>query len=364
MKKYSVIPVVFLIVTLLLGGGIVLATNAGKVEDTTPLLVKDIVPTEIVKKEEVLPKTPQSYILPQKEFVGQTFNNCGPAALSMTYSLLGIFVSQAELAERLRPFNNPAGGVDDKSVFPEEFIEEAQERGFLAMQGPNGATELLEQLIAQDIPVIVRTWLNPIEDIGHFRVVRGYDREAQIFTVDDSYNGPNLQMSYAEFDSLWQPFNYSYIVVYPKEKKEIVERIIGEDMDPNIAWANALKRAEEESASSINAYPAFNIVTAKYHLGDYKGAVEAYEKISSNLPPRMFWYQLEPLRAYLALGNYEKVFEMTDSVLMNGNQAFSELYEMRGDAYKAQGNTIAAQAEYDKAILYNKNLAKKIQNIN
>lgn len=300
-------------------------------------------------------KPPEKYEIPSKGFVSQTFNNCGPASLSMVMRYFGKDVSQDELREQMRPFNNPAGGVDDKSVFANEFVTYAEKYGLQAMARPNGTPELIKLLIANDIPVVVRTWLHPGEDIGHFRIVRGYDDARQVFIQDDSYQGANLTYSYDEFNSMWQPFNYGYIVVYSPEKAAVVEAILGKNMDENTAYQQSIARAEKEIDANP-AYANFNLSTAYYHVGDYKKAVEYYEKAQSiGLPSRMLWYQIEPIQAYLKTGQYDKVFSLTDSILNNGNLAYSELYYLRGQAYLAQNDKEAARGEFETAIKYNKN---------
>ncbi len=307
-------------------------------------------------RDSELVNPPQKIALSQTHFVAQTFNNCGPASLSMVMSILGKNVSQNELAEKMRPFNNPQGGVDDKSIFATEFVTTASEYGFESLHRPNGSIKLLQKFTANEIPVVVRTWLNPEEDIGHFRVVRGYDESTKTILQDDSYQGPNLSYSYAEFEKMWQPFNYGYIVVYSKDKQKIVEKILGEEMKEEVAWENALQKAEKElKENAADHYAQFNISVANYYLGNYDRSIVYYEMARSQLPPRMLWYQYEPLQSYMKKQQYEKLFELSDDILNNGNQAYSELYLLRGQSYLEQGRVDDAQAEFEKAVFYNKN---------
>lgn len=299
-------------------------------------------------------KPPQQVTLPQSRFVSQTFNNCGPASLSMVLSLWGVNRSQEELASKMRPFNNPAGGVDDKSIFAPEFVKAAKEQGLQSLHRPNGDIDLLKKLTANGIPVVVRTWLNPEEDIGHFRIVRGYDEGTRTILQDDSYQGPSLTYSYEEFNQMWKPFNYGYILVYPQEKQETVEAILGEELDEKVSWQHALQRAERQLQQNQNdPYALFNIATAEYYLGNYDRTVTYYEQAREGLPARMLWYQLEPLQAYLKTKQYEKVFSLTDTILNNGNMAYTELYLMRGQAYLEQGRVDDAEKEFEKAVYYN-----------
>lgn len=299
---------------------------------------------------------PTTYTLPESVFVSQTYNNCGPAAMSMVFSIYDLDVSQEELGNKMRPFNSPTGGLDDKSVFPNEFVNTAKEYGFESLTRPNGDINLLKKLVANDIPVVVRTWLNPGEDIGHFRIIRGYDDQAQVFIQDDSYQGRGLTYSYDQVKEMWKPFNYGYILVYPKEKSAVVEAILGEDMNEETAYRNALKRANEElQTNPDDSYAEFNKSTAYYHLGDYKKSVASYDKAKDGLPDRILWYQYEPLYAYQKEKNYDRIFQIAEGILNNGNEAYSEIYQIRGEIYLEQGDKDAARTEFEQALYYNSN---------
>ena len=206
------------------------------------------------------------------------------------------------------------------------------------------------------IPIVVKTWLHVNDDIGHFRIVRGFDESKKVIIQDDSFEGPNKKISYFDFLSMWQPFNYTYIIVYTQEQKDLVSAIIGEEMDENVAWGNALTKAKKElELDPENVYPYFNMSTSYYHLGNFNKSVEEFEQVESQIPRRMLWYQIEPIQAYKELGNYARVFQITDNILANGNRAFSELYQLRGEIYIAQGNKEKAQEQFELAILYNQN---------
>ncbi|MBA3724352.1 MAG: C39 family peptidase [Candidatus Levybacteria bacterium] len=305
---------------------------------------------------------PVSYNLREAPFISQTYNNCGPAAMSMLFSTYNLQVSQGELASIMRPYNTPLGGDDDKSVFPDEFVATAKDYGFESLYRPNGDINLLKQLVANDIPVVIRTWLNPGEDVGHYRIIRGYDDTSKVFIQDDSYQGKGLVYSYEDVVSMWKPFNYSYILVYPKEKKAVVEAILGEDIDRETAYRNALTRANSELKKDKNDfYAEFNRSTAFYHLGDTKNAVMSYDKAKDRLPDRILWYQYEPLYAYQKEERYDRVFQIAEGILNNGNRAYSELYQMRGEIYLDRGEVESARKEFELALRYNVNFepAKK-----
>ena len=299
---------------------------------------------------------PSQYIIPQQKQVYQSFNNCGPASLSMLLSYNETDISQEVLGQKLRPYQNLQGDNDDKSVTVAELAEESKNYNLTPYYRPNGSIELLKELIANDIPVLVRTWLHPQEDIGHYRIVRGYDDTTQEFIQDDSYEGENLRYSYDIFEEMWQPFNYEYMVLATNENQQKIEQILGENVDLQLALQNSLQRAIQESEKDLeNPYPIFNQSYTLYKLGRFEESVTLYESIEGKLPSRMLWYQIDPIKAYLEVGQYDKVFSLTDRILNNNNRGFSELYIIRGEAYKRQGSQELAKREFEQAMFYNIN---------
>lgn len=321
----------------------------------TPAIIQNILPSPTPSV--TLQSPPSAKTLPNNYHIFQSFNNCGPAALSMALSYYGINKSQSELGNDLRPYQVASGDNDDKSVTLSELAEKSKEYDLIPYHRPNGDIEKIKQFITYDIPVITRTWLKETDDIGHYRVVRGFDDTTGELIQDDSLQGRNLRYKYSDFDKIWQKFNYEYLVLIPEEKKKIAEAILGEEADENKSWAKAVQNARAQLSQNPDDVDArFNLSVALYHVGDYKSAVEEFEKVENRLSFRTLWYQIEPIKAYYQLGNYTKVFEITDKILNNHNRAYSEVYIIRGDIYKKQGNLEAARSEYEKAVFYNRNL--------
>jgi len=295
-------------------------------------------------------------LLPGTKVAYQTFNNCGPATLSMILSFYDIAKTQKELGEEMRPYQHPKGNNDDKSIFPSEFVEWVEKFGLKALHRPNGSIELLKLFTANGIPVVVKTWLKPNEDIGHFRIVRGFDEKAKMIISDDSCFGPTRRIDYFTFMEMWQPFNYGYIPVYKQEKEEVVKAILGEDQDEEVVWWKAINRAQKEvELDSENIYPIFNLATSYYHLGQYEQSAKYFEQVESRLPRRILWYQIEPILAYRELRNYDRVFQISNWLFENGNRAFSELYQIRGEIYLEKGDKETARREFELALKYHKN---------
>lgn len=299
----------------------------------------------------------ESKILNNDYHIFQSYNNCGPAALSMALSYYGINKSQQELGQELRPYQIPGGDNDDKSVTLEEVAEKSKEFGLIPYLRPNGNNTIIKQFIASDIPVITRTWLKEDDDIGHYRIIKGYDDKTQEFIQDDSLQGKNLKYSYDAFDRIWDKFNYEFLVLVPRDKQQLAEQILGKDVDEKTAWQSAVKLSKDKLSQNPSDVTArFNLSVAYYHLGEYQESTEEFEQIENHLSFRTLWYQIEPILAYYELGNYNRVVEISDKILNNHNRAFSELYILKGNIYLKQGNKNAAKSEFEKAVLYNKSL--------
>ncbi len=301
---------------------------------------------------------PQNKVLNNNYYVKQTFNNCGPASYSMLLSYYRITASQQELGQILRPFQNPVGDNDDKSVTIEEIEKHAKTYGLHTYHRPNGDIELLKKFITYDIPILTRTWLQINEDIGHYRVIKGFNDTTQTIIQDDSYTGANLSFSYSDFNTMWEKFDYEYLVLVPKEKKEIAEKIIGENINEKVAWKKTASRNIEKLKSNPDdIYSRFNLSVAYFYLKEYQKSVDEFEKVENLIPFRTLWYQLEPVEAYFMLGNYDKVFTITNNIIYRYNRAYSEVYIIRGKIYKIKGGKTLARTEFEKAVFYNENLS-------
>lgn len=298
--------------------------------------------------------TPPSVLLQSSYHIYETFNNCGPATLSMILKYYNIEKSQKEIAEVLRPYQHPRGDNDDKSVSFTEFNDYVNNLGLTGVYKVNGDVNILKRIIANNVPVVTRNWLNEKDTIGHFIILKGYNDKTQEFTFDDSYYGPNKTISYNTLLKLWQPFNYEYFFVTKPEKLDLAKQIVGEFDDKKL-YENSIKRADEElEFDSNNIYPYFNKSTAYYHLGDYAKSIENFEKVESRLPNRMLWYQIEPIQSYYEVKNYNKALMLIDKTLKTDNRAFSELYYIRGQIFEKQNKIEEAKVEYKKALIYKK----------
>lgn len=298
----------------------------------------------------------------------QSWNNCGPATLSMTLSYFGLRHPQSQTAAILKP--NP----EDRNVTPGEMVAYVNEQTDLqAFYRVNGTRQTVQRLLAQGIPVIVEIGIDPPGEYrwlgwyGHYLLLVAYDEAKAQFWVYDSWFGTSEEpltnahpdgriLTYADFDAYWQQFNRTYIPIFRAEQAALVAAIIGAEMDDTIMWQGALAHARAEAAAAPeNAFAWFNLGTAYNALGDYVNAATAFDQaLTIGLPWRMLWYQFGPYQAYYANGRYQDVILLADTTLKD-RPYFEESYYYKGLALAALGDRRAARENLTRAAAFNPN---------
>jgi len=279
----------------------------------------------------------------------QTWNNCGPANLAMALSFWGWSGDQRDTAAYTKP--NPR----DKNVMPYELADfVTDETSLSTLARVAGDLETLKAFIAAGFPVIVeKGFEGPQFDgwMGHYEVVNGYDDETSTFYVQDSYDGPNLRISYDEMLSHWRAFNYTYLVTFPPEREAEALAILGPHADPNYNYQFAADKAAGEATTLSGRdqfFAWFNRGSSLVRLHDYAGAATAYDAAFANYPSipeddrpwRMVWYQTGPYFAYYFTGRYEDVIELATTTLDVMNEPIhEESYYWRARAKLALGDT-------------------------
>lgn len=290
---------------------------------------------------------PDRKLLTGMSWVGQTWNNCGPASVSMVLSYYGIRLSQEEIGRALHP--DPAG----KHVGASEMAEYLAGKGLVARPSVNGNMDILQRLVANGVPVVVGGWLKAGEDIGHYRIIKGYDRTGGVMIFNDSYLGQDMRMTMAQFDALWWPFNRFYMPVYRPDREPTIRAILGEDWDREAMFRKA--RADAEKATQTrpdDPYAWFNLGDDNLALEDPLTAIQAYERaMRLGLPSRMLWYRTEPLAAFNQAGQYQRVLDLSAPVLARAN-GVAQVYEQRGLAYLGLGKPDLAASEFRLALFY------------
>lgn len=253
-------------------------------------------------------------------FEKQTPNNCGPATLSMALHLYGWDGDQSNISNVVKPV------LQDRNVNPEElryFVR--TQAGWLNLEyRVGGDLETLKRLIAANYPVIIEsvTSLDPNDALGpnddlwaaHYLLLTAYDDAKQEFTIQDSYHGADLKISYAKLHEEWRPFNNLYLVIYFPQFEEEVKNLLASNWDPDLNRQNALSASEALTADpKADAFDWFNYGSNLVYFDRYEEAARAYDKARElGLPLRMFRYQFGPFLAYFHSGRNDDLLVLTD----------------------------------------------------
>lgn len=318
-------------------------------------------PTSTPTPQPTLP--PPVVSLPEKTFLDsmnheyQKLNNCGPVSLAAAASFFGFGITQFDAAEVVK------GSPEDRNVSPAEMVDYLHSLGLGAVYRVNGNHELMRQLLANNLPVIVHQWLVRPQDgvlVGHYRVLRGYDAAQGYFIANDPYTGPQLTIPYAQFEDWWRPFNRDYIPVYRPEQEALVAEILGEDWDRATNHRRALAQAQMETQTLADGYAFFNLGDEYLAQGDLEAAVAAYDTaFTYEFPDHFLWYQFGPLEAYNQVGAHQRVLDITAEVIEHAGE-LEEARLQRGMAYLGLGDPVAAHAEFEKALAANSRFEEAI----
>ena len=300
---------------------------------------------------------PPTAFLSGFRYVRQTWNNCGPATLTMSLSYYGWTEDQEAAQTFLRP------DEEDKNVTPREMVTFVNEQtGVRAVTRMGGDLDLLKALLANGFPVIVSIGFMPegYDWLGHYRALVGYDEYRRAFYAYDSYlgagdAGEGISIAYSQLDRDWQQFNRTFVVLYPQADEGRVRELLGELAEPGGAAERALQMAQEEArAEPLNGYAWFNIGTSLIALRRYDEAALAYDQARRlNLPWRMLWYQFGPYEAYFNVGRYDDVLALVEANLNNGGQYVEETYYWQGQAYTEIGIIDDAVRAFNQALIQN-----------
>ena len=314
------------------------------------------VSTPIPSTPTLAPPPPQAF-LTSPPYEKQTPNNCGPAALSMMLHMFGWSGSQKDVSDVIKPVNG------DRNVNPEELAYWVRNyAGWLGIEyRVGGEIETLKRLIAAGYPVIIEgtTSLNP-DDTGwpnddlwaaHYLLLTGYDDAAREFTVQDTYRGPDLKVSYDRLESEWKPFNYLYMIVFLPQQQEEVRTILGSNWDADLNRQSALDAAQAATVNDpADAFAWFNLGSNLVYFERYDEANAAYDKARElGLPQRMFRYQFGPFIANFQANRTDDLLALTEYALQRTEMS-EETWLWHGWALYRKGDTNGAIENWRKAL--------------
>lgn len=246
---------------------------------------------------------PASHLGPMKH-VGQTLNNCGPAAVVMALSTLGIDESQ-EVARLALRGTDPRRGMGPTGVGP--WVE--QRFGLHAVWRIGGTSDVIKRLVTNGFAPMVTQWMEDptISRISHWRTVRGYDDKRGVFYVNDPMLGNNVALSYGWFARNWQSFAYRYMVIYRPEDEPLIRSILGVDWDNYAMRERHYERAKGEALAQKTSQAWLAYGEASYQFGLFEEAVIAIEKgLALGSGTGIFMLRSSLPNALSALGRFDE----------------------------------------------------------
>jgi tetratricopeptide (TPR) repeat protein len=309
------------------------------------------------------PTPPISVTLTGLRHEHQGWNNCGPTTLAMALSYWGRDETQYDVAPVLKP------DPEDKNVSPWEMEAYTRGLGLGAIVRVGGTLERLKAMVRAGFPVIAETWYvrDARDQLGHYRLIVGYDDTAQEFLTYDSLHGPDITIGYQEMDELWRVFNRIYLIAYTPERWDSLAAVLGPDLDDATMYERALETARVEASNPPElcvtyadcadwvTFSWFSVGSSLTSLGRHAEAVVAYDQARQlGLHYRMLWYQFGPYESYHAVGRYDDVIALADATLETTNN-LEESYYWRGMAHLAQGDADGARTDFEAALRYHEN---------
>lgn len=310
---------------------------------------------------------PESVVLDGIIHQVQSWNNCGPANLSMALSYWKWNGDQRDTAAYLKPNSR------DKNVSPYEMVAYVnEETEFNALWRVGGDVEMLKRLIAAGFPVLIEKGFEGTGFegwMGHYEVINGYNDAEQYFVVQDSFISKNLHFSYEDVLRRWQHFNYVYLVIYyPAREAEVME-LLGPHADTIYNYQAAAAKASDEIYTlegRARAFAWYNYGTNLVYLDDYAGAAQAYDEYFAltktlnpeevNVPWRNLWYQTGPYWAYFYTQRYYDVLALATTTIDTASEpAIEESWYWRALAREALGDIDGAIADLQEAVKLNEN---------
>jgi hypothetical protein len=303
---------------------------------------------------------PLQAALPSPPYEQQTPNNCGPATLSMTLQLYGWKGDQEDIANLIKPV------LQDRNVNPEELAYYVRTNaGWLNVSyRVAGDIQTLKRLLAARYPVIVEsvTGLDPNDALGqtddlwaaHYLLLTAYDDASRTFTVQDSYHGADMSISYEQLLEEWEPFNNLYMLIYFPQDEEELKSLLGADWDPDANRQRALESAQAATqANPGDAFAWFNLGSNLVYFGRYEEATLAYDKAREiGLPLRMFRYQFGPFIAYFQSDRIDDLLVLTDYARGITDMS-EEAWLWYGWGLYRQNDFEGARAAWEKALSIN-----------
>lgn len=143
-----------------------------------------------------LAETPVRYEVKHKAWEQKEPSWCAPASVQLSLRTFGVYVTQDTLADKMNTDSVGTGGADMERVYDSYLEAEGYEMSWSTAQDPDALMDAVSYdvgVLHKAIPLGVwgakASWINADENFGHVVSVRGYDKEADTFTIWDPWLG-------------------------------------------------------------------------------------------------------------------------------------------------------------------------------
>ena len=328
-------------------------------------------PTATSEPTPTLAPVPAAFELDGMGLEYQTFNNCGPANLSMNLTFWGWPTTQAVTKAGLRTHE------DDRNVMLSEMRDFVIEKTSLsALFRYGGTLDTVKRLVSNGYPILLeRGHTDPDNGwMGHYSIVTAYDNARQTVRIPDTLLGV-MTLGYDELMLDWAHFDGIYLVIYPPEREAEVLALLGPDADP----ARNLQNTLDQVTARIPQVSGRELFFAWYSRGsilvemqNYIEAAQAYDQafaIYAELPAgerpwRMTWYQVGAYPAYYYTGRYQDCLDLAMQTLSNKRSPeLPESWYWAGRAAAALKFNDDAISYYRKALEYHPGWALPLEGL-
>ena len=328
-------------------------------------------PTATSEPTPTLAPVPAAFDLDGMGLEYQSFNNCGPANLSMNLTYWGWPTTQAVTKAGLRTHE------DDRNVMLSEMRDFVIEKTSLsALFRYGGTLDTVKRLVSNGYPILLeRGHTDPDNGwMGHYSIVTAYDDARQTVRIPDTLLGV-MTLGYDELMLDWAHFDGIYLVIYPPEREAEVLALLGPDADP----ARNLQNTLDQVTARIPQVSGRELFFAWYSRGsilvemqNYIEAAQAYDQafaIYAELPAgerpwRMTWYQVGAYPAYYYTGRYQDCLDLAMQTLSNKRSPeLPESWYWAGRAAAALKFNDDAISYYRKALEYHPGWALPLEGL-
>ena len=276
----------------------------------------------------------------------QRLNNCAPTTTSMVMRFYGLSVVQADMAALQKPVR------EDVNVTAEEVALSIRELGLEAYVGHSDDVDTVVRLLAAGFPIISEEWIDHDGGMGHFRAIKGYDRDRQQILYNDSFYGADLWRSYDNFLRAWAPYNNKFVLPYRAEQEPLVRALLGDQWEESGDYARLLETTTAQvERNPSDVYALWGQGEALVRVGEPEQAIVAFESAigTGSLPRRYLWYRYGYFEALNQVGHYDDLLAVSRTPLDQMKRSEDIRYH-RAVAFLALGRTDEAITSLELAL--------------